>query len=228
MRSLGLHIHRVERLTAGHEQAVALAPAETQVRAALGQHDLTDAITIGGKDVHAVKTLTAPTSSRPDIASAIGANTVRHPLHPLKDHAGKSAAVPQALAIHDIPDGDLAGMIRIVCYPRVDDVEFLIVRGETEAVGFRQRVGDERERCSMGIDAIDSLLEREFPLGAFVVHEAPIARISEPDATVGMHDHVVWGIERFALITIRQHGDAAVILGASQPARTMLARDETP
>src|SRR5215813_6078831 len=80
----------------------------------------------------------------------------------------------------------------------------------------------------MWIDAIDSFLEREFPLGAFVVHEAPIARISEPDATVRMNDHVVWGIERFALITIRQHGDAAIILGASHSARAMLARDEAP
>src|SRR5215471_7683875 len=80
----------------------------------------------------------------------------------------------------------------------------------------------------MRIDAIDSFLEREFPLGAFVVHEAPIAWISEPDATVGMDDHIVWGIERFALITIRQHGDAAVILGTSHPARAVLARDEAP
>ena len=60
------------------------------------------------------------------------------------------------------------------------------------------------------------------------MHEAPIARISEPDATVGMDDHVVWGIERFALITIRQHGNAAIILGARHPARAMLARDEAP
>src|SRR5215813_10279390 len=80
----------------------------------------------------------------------------------------------------------------------------------------------------MRIDAIDSFLEREFPLGAFVVHEAPIARISEPDATVGMHDHVVWGIERFALITMRQHGDAAVILGTRHLARAMLTRNEAP
>src|SRR5262245_47403721 len=80
----------------------------------------------------------------------------------------------------------------------------------------------------MWINAIDSFLEREFPLGAFVVHEAPIARISEPDATGGMDDHVVWGIERFALIIIRQHGDAAIILGARHPARAMLARDEAP
>src|SRR5215475_2557842 len=80
----------------------------------------------------------------------------------------------------------------------------------------------------MWINAIDSFLEREFPLGAFVVHEAPIARISEPDATVGMDDHVIWGVERFALITICQHGDAAIILGARHPAWAMLARDEAP
>src|SRR5215470_3236452 len=80
----------------------------------------------------------------------------------------------------------------------------------------------------MWIDAIDSFLESEFPLGAFVVHEAPIARISEPDATVRMHDHVVWGIERFALITIRQYGDAAVILSACHPACAMLTRNEAP
>src|SRR5205823_14216865 len=129
---------------------------------------------------------------------------------------------------YDVPDSDLAGMIRIMCDPRVDDVEFLIIRGETEAIGFRQRVGDERERSSMRIDAIDRFLERDFPLGAFVVHEAAIARISEPDATVRMHDHVVWGVERFALITVRQHGNTAIILGARHPARAMLARDEAP
>jgi hypothetical protein len=43
-----------------------------------------------------------------------------------------------------------------------------------------------------------------------------------------MDDHIVWGIERFALITMRQHGDAAIILGARHPARAMLARDEAP
>src|SRR5437879_12268521 len=86
MRSLGFHIHRVERLTAGHKYAVALAPAEAQVGAALGQHDLADAVTIGGKDMHAVKTLTTPTCSRPDIARDLRTNAVRPPMQPRHNH----------------------------------------------------------------------------------------------------------------------------------------------
>src|ERR1700730_287274 len=80
----------------------------------------------------------------------------------------------------------------------------------------------------MRIDAIDGFLQREFSPVAFVVHEAPIARISEPDGAVGMDDDIVWGIERFALIAIRQHSNTAIILGAGHPARAMLTRDEAP
>src|SRR5438445_6559001 len=99
MRPLGLHIHRIEGLTPSHEQAVALAPAKAQVGADLGQHDLTNAVAIGGKDVHPVKTLTAPASGGPDIPVDVSANTVRHPLHSIQDHRSKGAAMPQPLAI---------------------------------------------------------------------------------------------------------------------------------
>jgi hypothetical protein len=70
--------------------------------------------------------------------------------------------MPQPLGIDYVPDSDLTRMVRIMSDPSVNDVEFLIVWGETEAIGFRERVGDKRQRPGVGIDTIDGF--RQFQL----------------------------------------------------------------
>ena len=52
MRPLRFNIDGVKGLATGHEQAVPLGAAETQVPADLGQHDLPDAVTARREDVN--------------------------------------------------------------------------------------------------------------------------------------------------------------------------------
>ena len=46
--------------------------------------------------------------------------------------------------------------------------------------------------------------------------------ICKPDAAIGVHNDVVWGVEWFALKLFRKDGDAAVFLVARDPAGPML------
>src|SRR2546423_1236295 len=89
MGSLGFHINGVERLAAGHEQSVALAATKAHVGTHLWQQNLTDAVTIRGKDVHAVKTRTTPSSCGPEVAVHVDANAVGHARQPIEDHQRK-------------------------------------------------------------------------------------------------------------------------------------------
>src|SRR5436189_6382729 len=49
---------------------------------------------------------------------------------------------------------------------------------------------------------------------------------SEPDRVVGLHHDVVGRIERLAVELVHQHGDRAIIFGAGDAARVVLAGDE--
>src|SRR5271157_1868813 len=73
--ALGLDIERVDRLTCRHEQAVALDPAETEVGAALWQHDAADHRTIGRENDDPVLGLAARPGA-PQIAAAIDPHAV--------------------------------------------------------------------------------------------------------------------------------------------------------
>ena len=56
-----------------------------------------------------------------------------------------------------------------------------------------------------GVDAIHRFLEIQLAPVAFIVHQGAVAGIGEPDAAVvWMHHHIVGGIERFALVTVRE------------------------
>jgi hypothetical protein len=53
--AVGLDIQRVERMAARHEQAVALGAPEAQIRAALGQPDVSNALALRIEHHHAVE-----------------------------------------------------------------------------------------------------------------------------------------------------------------------------
>src|SRR6266498_2511577 len=55
--ALGVHVHRIERRAAGHEEPVAVGAAEAEVRTALGQVDAADVLAIRVEDRHAVEPL---------------------------------------------------------------------------------------------------------------------------------------------------------------------------
>src|SRR5262245_19582732 len=66
----------IERLAAGHEQAVAAGAAEAEVAADFGQQDLADAGSVGGEDVDAVVAVADPAHRGPDIAVDVAADAV--------------------------------------------------------------------------------------------------------------------------------------------------------
>src|SRR6267378_8160120 len=74
-RTLRFDVERIERLPCRHEEAVALDPAETDVGAALGQHDAADHLAVGGEHDNAVLGLAAGPSA-PQIALDIDPHAV--------------------------------------------------------------------------------------------------------------------------------------------------------
>src|SRR4030095_7924125 len=70
-----LDIERIDRLAGGHEQPVALAPAEAEVGAALGQQDAPDQGAIGREHRDAVLAFAAG-EARPDIALGVDTDAV--------------------------------------------------------------------------------------------------------------------------------------------------------
>src|SRR5580698_4949618 len=76
-RALRVHIERVDRLARGHEQPVALQPAEADVGAALGQRDAADQLAVGRVDHDTVEFRIAHAPAAPEIAVDVAAHAVR-------------------------------------------------------------------------------------------------------------------------------------------------------
>src|SRR5690606_31036059 len=116
----------VERLAGRHEQSIAFAAPEADVRADLRQSDLADACAVGRKDVHAIVTIADPTGARPHIAILIAPDAVGETSLPVPFHADERLWVLQLCAI-DIVDPDLALGLWIVGNAGVSDVELLVI-----------------------------------------------------------------------------------------------------
>ena len=94
MRALGLHVDRVKRLAAGHEQAVALGAAEADVGADFRQHDLADAVAVRREDMDAVVAVADPAGAGPDIAVDVAADAVGEAgADAVERHVGEAAAL---------------------------------------------------------------------------------------------------------------------------------------
>src|SRR5438132_14087478 len=75
-------IHGIERLARGHEQAIALGAAETDVAAHLGQADPADQLAVRRPHRHtAIADVAAGIARGPDIAVDIAAHAIRSALH---------------------------------------------------------------------------------------------------------------------------------------------------
>ena len=108
----------------------------------------------------------------------------------------------------------------------VDDVELLLIGRKTDAVGLIHIAGNHRDFAGVRIQAVDIGRKFEGRLVPFVVRHNAVARIGEPDRAIRMHCEIIRRIERFALKVIRQNRDRAVMLGARDPARIVLAGHE--
>src|SRR5207248_10856564 len=113
---------RIDRLARGHEQAVALLAAETDVGAALGQHDAADHLAVGGIDGDPVLGLAAAPGA-PEVTVGVNAQAVAAARLGAAEFApvGGLGAV-----VDDIVDLDRA----LPGTRRVDDVKQLFVGRE--------------------------------------------------------------------------------------------------
>ena len=114
LRPLGFDIERIDRLAGGHEQPIALHPAEADIGAFLRQQDLANAVAIGGKDLYTVKSVTSTACSGPDVAVDIAADAVGR----TRGHVDKQTSARHAYPVHNVIDADHPR-----CRTAIDDVE---------------------------------------------------------------------------------------------------------
>src|ERR1700730_18633981 len=103
----GFDVDGVERLAAGHEEAVALRAAEGDVRDDLRHLDVADARAVGVEDVHAVVALADPAHAGPDIAVLVAADAVGEAALAVVLAGGEHPRVLEAPAV-DVVDPDAA------------------------------------------------------------------------------------------------------------------------
>src|SRR5438093_1062072 len=124
--ALSLDVERIDRLALSHEEAVALDAAETDVGAALGQHDAADHLAVGGEDGNAVLGLaTGP------CAPQITVDIDPHAVGPARFGAVELTPVRGLGVVDDIVDLNRA----LPWSRRVDDVEQVLVGRKSEPVG---------------------------------------------------------------------------------------------
>src|SRR5690242_1779987 len=118
--ALGIDVKRVERMRGRHEQPVAVAAAEADVGAALGQRDVADRLALWAEYANAVELLRhAPAA--PEVPVNVTANAVGRSLWPAVDQdlaVGEFVAVP-----HHVKHQDAARL-----GARLHDVKLFLVR----------------------------------------------------------------------------------------------------
>src|ERR1700689_47341 len=94
MRALGFDVDRIERLARGHEQAVSLFAAETEIGTAFRQTNFTAPLAVVGcEDLHAVITFSDPAGPDPDIAFGIDPQAVRKAGSAVQFHVDQRARI---------------------------------------------------------------------------------------------------------------------------------------
>src|SRR5262249_2029788 len=187
------------------------------IRARLGQVDLADQSAIGRVAMHAVEAGAAPAGGRPQVAVAIGPDTIRI----TGTHLYKDATVTQA-PILDVEDADVGGRAGI------DDIDQPLVGREAQP-GRPVEVGGHHGRLAAArVEPVDIARQLEGRLVPFIVHQNAIARIGEPDRPVGVDYDIVRRVKALAVESIHQHRDPPVVLSARHPPRAVLATDQPP
>ncbi len=72
---------------------------------------------------------------------------------------------------------------------------------------------------------INRLFQFELPFIAFVVHQAAVAGVGEPDAAVRMNRTVVRRVERFSHELVGEHFPRTIVFVADHAAISMLKAD---
>jgi hypothetical protein len=116
--------------------------------------DLAQQVARGGVATHAILLRVTPAHGAPDIAADVGAHVVAD---------ARREAVGEDLAVGQLPGLDVAVEYADmrgapVCEPCVDDVKFLLIGRETEAVRLNEVIDDRLDLPRLAIDAENVVL----------------------------------------------------------------------
>ena len=197
-----------------------LRPPKHRLAQPFGQVDLADQLAVGSVAAHAVLGGIAPAHAAPDVAVHVAAQAVGH----AGGEIGEHAAVPQAGRHPPRKPGYAPGR-HARCRCRRCRAVLRPARNTCRSAARNRPRRLWRRRCA-GSSAIDVARQFGLCLVAFIGAVDAVAGIGEPDRAVARHHDVVRRIQRFALVTVEQHGDAAVVLGAGDAAGVVLAGDQ--
>ena len=127
----GLHVQRIQRLAAGHKQAVLFDAAEAQVRAGFRKANPSNQFTAGREAMHAVRPWPGPAHTGPQVAVAISS----HAIGESGRHIGENLASTQFPAVHYFENSDVPRCIGIVRDTTVGNVEQRLVGGKHNPLG---------------------------------------------------------------------------------------------
>src|SRR5262249_47524573 len=151
---------------------------------------LAEQLTVGTVAANAILFRVRPTHGAPDIPVGVAAHAVGKAR---SEVVGEYPAVRYLPGVDvDVEHTDPRRIFLPLGDARVDDVEFLLVGRERNAVGLHEVVDDDLEIAGFWIDPEDVLLFLlERFLKALIVTLDPVARIREPDRAVGSDGGVV-------------------------------------
>src|SRR5208283_1238011 len=141
-------------------------------------------------------------------------------------HIDKHATALEASAIFDIVNANRMRIAGMFWGTGVDDVEFFLVGRETNAIGLIHVGGNNSDLACVGIEPVDIGGQFEVSFVAFVIGHDAVAGIGEPDGAVGMDGEVVRGVELLVLKLVHEHGNGAIVFGASKAPGVMFAGEK--
>ena len=162
----------------------------------------------------------------PDAAVRIHAEPVEKSRVALGDYLASGQA--GAVGCDPVPP-DMRRPVRVVGASGIGNIKECLIGRETDPVRLRIVVGDTCHGTIGGVDPVDmagtDLARRAPPL---VIHQDAVVGIGEPDRPVGAFHDIVRRVELPALVIVGKNRNRAVMSGAGDPPRQMLAGDKPP
>ena len=177
---------------------------------------------IGRMNTHAIGVRATPAPTTPNVAIGVATNAVGKARREVGELLATGNAGSRTV---DVKYGDV-GRVRAIGRAGVDHVKFFEVRRKAKAIRSANfAFGDHRQFTGLTVDAIDPRRQFKFRFVAFIRAEDAVARIGEPNGTIGVNGCIIRRVEFFAVKTIGENSPRTVILTATNAASVMLHGD---
>ena len=182
--------------------------AKAKARASALDADLAD------QHPSAVPHIDAVAAGGVDVAHDIALDTIRG----TRIGVGEHAPVAQVRLVVFPQDGESVnggGATRFARMAAVEqvgvsDVDGVFARGETDAAGAAEAVGDDPDVPGSGVKAVDLLWELRLGPESVLV---AVDGVGEPEGTIGGNDHVAGGVKRPGMVIVEERARLVWPLG---------------